>query len=102
MELRQARNQGIATMVERENSITGYLAWLGLFGHAVACSNKDLKVLVANASSITGPGFFVPGRNHEVINWLLESGFRIGWPANLMTLDPYKEPSVLYLPSLAY
>ncbi len=36
MELRQARDHGVATMVERENSITGYLAGLGLYGHAVA------------------------------------------------------------------
>jgi GNAT superfamily N-acetyltransferase len=102
MELRQARDQGMAIMAEQGNSITGYLAGLGLFGHAVTRSNKDLKTLIANAPSIIGPGFFVPGRNHEVINWLLETGFRIEWPANLMTLGPYKEPSVPYLPSLAY
>ncbi|MDQ4072671.1 MAG: hypothetical protein M3162_00055 [Thermoproteota archaeon] len=78
MKLCLAINQGLATMVEREDSITGYLAGLGLFGHAVARSNKDLKALIADASSITGPGFFVPGLNHEVINWLLETGFRAG------------------------
>jgi hypothetical protein len=29
-------------------------------------------------------GFFVPARNNDLITWLLENGFQIGWPANLM------------------
>jgi hypothetical protein len=41
-------------------------------------------------------------RNHDLINWLLENGFRIGWPANLMTIGPYQEPLMPFLPSLAY
>ncbi len=102
MELRQAKDQGLAIMVEENDVITGYSAALGIFGHAVAKTNNDLKTMIANASSILGPGFFVPGRNHEVINWLLENGFRIEWPANLMTISSYQEPSVPFLPSLAY
>jgi hypothetical protein len=43
-----------------------------------------------------------PARNHELINWLLENGFQIGWPANLMTIGPYQEPLTPFLPSLAY
>ncbi len=102
MELRQAKDQGVATMIERDGVITGYAAGIGIFGHAIAKSNEDLKSLIANASAILGPGFFVPARNHEIINWLLEKGFQIGWPANLMTIGPYQEPQIPYLPSLAY
>jgi predicted N-acetyltransferase YhbS len=102
MELREAVNRGVATMVERESVLTGYLTGLGLFGHSVALSNQDLKALIASAHSIIGPGFFVPGRNYEVVNWLLGNGFRIEWPANLMTIGAYKEPSCPFLPSLAF
>ena len=102
MELRHVKDQGVATMIERDGVITGYAAGLGIFGHAVARSNEDLKVLIANASAILGPGFFAPARNQKVIKWLLENGFQIGWPANLMTIGPYQEPPTPFLPSLAY
>jgi len=102
MELRQAKDQGVATMMEGDGVITGYAAGIGIFGHAVAKSNEHLKALIANASTILGPGFFVPARNQELINWLLENGFQIGWPANLMTIGPYQEPQTPFLPSLAY
>lgn len=102
MELRQAKEQGVATMAERDKSITGYAAGIGLFGHAVAKSNDDLKALISNSSTILGPGFFVPARNHELVNWLLNCDFRIGWPANLMTIGPYQDPATPFIPSLAY
>jgi len=102
MELLLAKDQGVASMIERDGIITGYAAGIGIFGHAVTKSNEDLKALIANASAIQGPGFFIPARNHEVINWLLENGFYIGWPANLMTIGPYQEPLTPILPSLAY
>ena len=70
--------------------------------HAVAKSKEVLKALIYNASTILGPGFFIPGRNNEVINWLLETAFNIGWPANLMTIGPFQEPLTPFLPSLAY
>jgi hypothetical protein len=102
MELRQAKDQGVATMVERDGAISGYAAGIGIMCHAVAKSNEDLKALIANASAFSGPGFFAPARNREVISWLLESGFQIGWPANLMTIGPYQEPLTPFIPSLAY
>jgi hypothetical protein len=71
MELRKAKEQGVATIVERNKSVTGYATGIGLFGHAVAKSNEDLKALISNSSKILGPGFFVPARNHELMNWLL-------------------------------
>ena len=102
MELRQAKEQGVANMIERDSVITGYTAGIGILCHAVAKSNEDLKTLIASAYQILGPGFFVPARNYEVISWVLENGFQIGWPANLMTIGPYREPLRPFLPSLAY
>ncbi len=102
MELRHAISQGVATMLEHDSIVKGYTAGIGMFGHAVALSNEDLKTLIANAQGIIGPGFFVPARNQEIIVWLLENGFRIGWPANLMTIGPYQETLMPFLPSLAY
>lgn len=102
-ELRQAKDQGAAIMIEgNSDGISGYAAGVGLFGHAVTKSNEDLKALISSARVIVGPGFFVPARNHELLKWLLVNGFKIAWPANLMTAGPYQEPSLPFLPSLAY
>lgn len=101
-ELCQAKDQGVAIMIERNGEISGYAAGIGPFGHAVAKSNDDLIALIASAQTILGPGFFAPARNHELLNWLLGNSFRIAWPANLMTLGPYQEPRMPFLPSLAY
>jgi len=97
------KNQGVATLIERDDIITGFAAGIGILGYAVAKSNEDLLALIGNAStSIIGPGFFVPARNYELIKWLLGTGFKIEWPANLMTIGPYQEPLMPFLPSLAY
>ena len=101
-ELCQAMSQGVAIEIEKEGEIQGYSAGMGLFGHTIASSNDDLKALIAGSLGITGPGFFVPAKNREIVMWLLEQGFRIQWPANLMTLGPYVEPTLPFLPSLAY
>jgi predicted N-acetyltransferase YhbS len=101
-ELRQAMSQGVAIEIEREGEIQGYSAGMGLFGHTIALSNDVLKAIIAGSLGITGPGFFVPAKNREIIMWLLEQGFRIQWPANLMTLGPYVDPTLPFLPSLAY
>ena len=102
MELRQAIDQGVAVMIEQDGIVKGYKAGIGILCHAVAKSNEVLKALIGHASTILGPGFFVPGRNHEIIKWLLENRFKISWPANLMTIGPYQEPLTPFLPSLAY
>jgi ribosomal protein S18 acetylase RimI-like enzyme len=102
LELRQAKDQDVATMIEQDGVVTGYAAGLGILGHAVAKSNEELKALIINASAILGPGFFVPARNHELVNWLFKNAFQIGWPANLMTIGPYQDPVTPFLPSLAY
>jgi predicted N-acetyltransferase YhbS len=101
-ELRQAMSQGVAIEIEKEGEIQGYSAGMGLFGHSIASSNEVLKAIIAGSLGIAGPGFFVPAKNREIVMWLLEQGFRIQWPANLMTLGPYMDPTLPFLPSLAY
>lgn len=78
MELRQAKDQGVAVMVEGDSALTGYAAGIGILNHAIAKSNKELKILIANASIILGPGFLVPARNYELLYWLLKNGFKFG------------------------
>jgi predicted N-acetyltransferase YhbS len=103
MELRQAIDQQVASVnIDNTGDITGYAAGIGFLGHAVAKTNEVLKAFVANASAILGPGFFVPGRNYDLVKWLLDVGFRILWPANLMTVGNYQDPKAPFLPSIAY
>lgn len=103
MELRQAIEQGVASLsIDNQGNIAGYAAGIGFFSHAVAKTNEDLKALVSSSPAIIGHGLFVPARNADVIRWLLKAGFRISWPANLMTIGQYNEPSAPYLPSIAY
>jgi predicted N-acetyltransferase YhbS len=103
MELHQAIEQGVASLsIDNQGNVTGYAAGIGFFSHAVAKTNEDLKALVSSSPAIIGHGFFVPARNADLVRWLLEAGFRISWPANLMTIGQYNEPSVPYLPSIAY
>jgi predicted N-acetyltransferase YhbS len=103
IELRQAIDQQVASVnIDNTGNITGYAAGIGWLGHAVAKTNEVLKALVANASAIIGPGFFVPGRNSDLLIWLLDAGFRMVWPANLMTVGNYQDPTAPFLPSIAY
>jgi predicted N-acetyltransferase YhbS len=103
MELRQAIDQRVATVsIDNTGNIAGYAAGVGFLGHAVAKTNEVLKALVANASAILGHGFFVPGRNSDLIRWLLDAEFHMVWPANLMTVGNYQEPTAPFLPSIAY
>ena len=103
MELRQAIDQGVATVaIDSTSNITGYAAGIGFLGHAVAKTNHALKSLIANAPAILGHGFFVPARNYDLLRWLLDTGFRIVWPANLMTVGKYQDPTAPFLPSIAY
>jgi predicted N-acetyltransferase YhbS len=101
-ELRHSMEQGAATIVERGGEITGYAAGVGLLCHAVAQTNEDLMALISYAPAFLGPGFFVPARNYPLLSWCLKSGFRIAWPANLMSKGDYQEPMLPFLPSLAY
>jgi ribosomal protein S18 acetylase RimI-like enzyme len=103
LELHHAIDQRVASVaIDSTDGILGYAAGIGFLGHSVAKTNEVLKALIANSSSILGPGFFVPGRNSDLLRWLLDAGFRIVWPANLMTVGNYVEPLGPFLPSIAY
>ncbi|MDQ3852273.1 MAG: GNAT family N-acetyltransferase [Thermoproteota archaeon] len=103
IELRQAIDQQVASInIDNTGNIAGYAAGIGWLGHAVAMTNEVLKALVANTPAILAPGFFVPGRNYDLLRWLLDAGFHILWPANLMTVGNYQDPTAPFLPSIAY
>jgi hypothetical protein len=101
-ELRDAIQQGVATVVERAGRITGYASQIAFFGHAVAATTDDLKALIAASSSYEGPGFLVPSRNGPLLRWCLESGLRIRQSMTLMTVGQYTEPTGAYLCSVKY
>jgi hypothetical protein len=72
MDLRQAKKQGIANMIELNGDIIGYTAGIGITYHAVAKSKEDLKALVADASVILCPDIYASARNHKLMDWLLK------------------------------
>lgn len=96
-ELKDAIEQGTATVVERDGRITGYATAIGFFAHSVARSNLDLIALIAAAAEFTGPGFLLPTRNYEVFTWCLANGLRLVEPMTLMTTGLYNEPNGAYL-----
>jgi GNAT superfamily N-acetyltransferase len=101
-ELKEAIEQGTATVVERDGQITGYATEIGFFAHSVAKSNADLISLIAAASEFTGPGFLLPTRNYEVFAWCLANGLRLQYPMTYMTTGLYSEPVGAYLVSVLY
>jgi predicted N-acetyltransferase YhbS len=101
--LLDAIEQGTATVVEREDRITGYATVIGFAGHAVGESNSDLKALIGAAPEFAGiAGFLVPTRNGELFRWCLQNGLRIVLPLTLMSLGLYNEPLGSFLPSIYY
>ena len=101
-ELNSAIVSKSAVVVERDGNLLGYATSIGFRSYAVAKSTDDLKALIAGASTILGPGFFVPILNGALLRWLLENGFRASWPATLMTKGPYQKPVGAFLPSIAF
>jgi predicted N-acetyltransferase YhbS len=101
-ELRGAIDQHVACVVMHRDRIVGYSTGLGFRGHSVAETTEALKALIAGASQLPGPGFFVPVRNGELLRWLFMQGLRALWPATLMTRGPYQEPKGAFLPSIAF
>jgi GNAT superfamily N-acetyltransferase len=101
-DLRDAVDQGTASIVERNGRITGYTTQIAFFGHAVAETNDDLKALIAAAPSFAGPGFLLPSRNTELFQWCLAHGLRVVQPTTLMTIGLYNEPRGAYLPSVLF
>jgi GNAT superfamily N-acetyltransferase len=101
-ELAAAIAQHTAAVVERGGRITGYSTGLGFRGYAISETTDDLKALIGDAPAVMGPGFFAPVHNGELLRWLLARGFRMSWPATLMTTGPYQEPYGAFLPSIAF
>lgn len=101
-ELRDAIQQGTATVIEHDGLITGYATAVGFFAHAVGESNAELKALIGAASAYLGPGFLLPTRNTELFRWCLEHGLRVGKAMTLMSTGLYNEPAGACLPSILY
>jgi hypothetical protein len=88
--------------VERYGELCAYASSVAFFGHAVAQSNRDLKILISTANEFQGPGILIPTRNAELFRWCLESGLRVTQSLTLMTMGLYNEPTGAYLPSILY
>jgi hypothetical protein len=101
-ELKDAIEQGTATVVERDGRIAGYATAIGFFAHSVARSNQDLIALIAAAAEFTGPGFLLLTRNYEIFTWCLANGLRLVEPMTLMTTGLYNEPAGAYLVCVLY
>ncbi|NEP18037.1 MAG: GNAT family N-acetyltransferase [Leptolyngbya sp. SIO4C1] len=101
-ELRQAIQQGTATVVEHCDRITGYATVIGFFGHAVGATNEDIKALIGAAQTFAGPGFLMPTRNSQLFRWCLEHGLRVVQPMTLMSLGLYNPPQGAFLPSILF
>jgi predicted N-acetyltransferase YhbS len=101
-ELDDAIQQGTATVAESDGRIRAYASSIGLFGHAVGETNKDLQALIAAAPGFLGSGMLVPTRNAELFRWCLENGLRVVEPMTLMTMGLYNEPAGAYLPSILF
>jgi predicted N-acetyltransferase YhbS len=101
-ELSDAIREGHARVVEHVGRITGYATDIGFFAYAVGETNQDLKALIGAAEGFSGPGFFVPTRNHDLFRWCLDHGLRLVMQMNLMTTGLYNEPAGAYLPSILY
>ena len=101
-ELAQAIAEGTARVVERRGQITGYATDVGYFAHAVGLTNEELKALIAAAPQFAGPGFLLPTRNTELLQWCLAHGLRLIQPMTLMSRGLYQKPSGAFLPSVLY
>jgi GNAT superfamily N-acetyltransferase len=101
-ELRAALQQGTAIVVTRNGRLTGYATSIGFFGHAIGETTSDLEALIGASSSFAGPGFIVPLRNTELMQWCLDHDLHIMQPMTLMTIGPYQEPAGAFLPSILY
>jgi hypothetical protein len=101
LELRQAIDRGMASVAERDGQLVGYTTGIGLLGHAEAETTADLQALIAASPTIMGPGFFVPTRQAELLRWLLGAGMQGAWPATLMTMGRYQQPTGAFLPAIS-
>ncbi len=101
-EIAHAIADGTATVVEHNGRITGYATNVGFLAHAIGWTNEELKALIGAASAFMGPGFLLPTRNTELLQWCLNHSLRVVQPMTLMSLGPYQKPSGSFLPSILY
>jgi GNAT superfamily N-acetyltransferase len=101
-EVREAIESGDARVVERLGRITGYTTRISYFAHSVAETNDDLRALICEARDFGTPGFLVPLANNDLFRWCLDSGLRIFFVTNMMTIGLYQEPEGAYMPSVGY
>jgi GNAT superfamily N-acetyltransferase len=101
-ELRNAIEQAIGAVAERDGRLVAYATLIGFFGHMVGETNADVQALLANADAFLGTGILVPTRNAGLFRWCLENGLRVVQPMTLMTMGFYQEPAGAYLPSILY
>jgi len=98
--LRDGIARGTAVVVERDDRLTGFATSVTGLGHAAGETSKDLIAIISEADEL--PGMLIPTRNHELFDWCLNNGLRIGLPQTLMTMGPYAEPKGAYMPSMYY
>jgi predicted N-acetyltransferase YhbS len=91
-----------ALVVEHDGEITGYTTGIGFFGHAVGRANADLMALIGASPSFAGPGFLLPSRNTELLEWCLRHGLRAVQPMTLMSTGLYHAPAGASLPSILF
>ncbi len=101
-ELREAIDQGTATVVEHDGRLTGYATAIGFFAHAVGESNAALQALIGAAPAYQGPGFLLPTRNTALFRWCLAQRLRMVQSMTLMSMGLYNEPAGACLPSILY
>ncbi len=101
-ELRDAIEQGTASLVEHDGRITGYATSLAFFGHAVGEGTEEIKALILSAPAFEGPGILVPSRNTALFRWCLGQGMEVVQVMTLMMRGLYHEPAGGYLPSVLY
>ena len=101
-ELRDAIEQGHATVVEQTGRLIGYATVIGVSGHAVGETTAAVQALIAAAPAFERDGFLVPLRNKELFSWCLAQGFRVAVPQTLMSQGFYQEPVGAFLPSVLY
>jgi predicted N-acetyltransferase YhbS len=101
-DLLDAIKQKTASVVERNDRISGYATMIGYFGHAVSETTEDMKALIGAAPAIAGPGLLLPSRNADLFQWCLNRGLRAVQPMTLMSLGLYNEPAGAFLPSVIY
>jgi GNAT superfamily N-acetyltransferase len=101
-EVEDAVRDGLATVVEHLDRVTGYATAIGFFAHAVSETNEGLIALIGAAESIAGPGILVPTRNHPLLTWCLNNNLQLLQQMTLMSIGLYCEPSGVYLPSVVF